>query len=117
MRTKLPIGSRSNARFVTDCHGAMLLMHHVDRQPTETPERVGIADVAITGTGKMLVGADILGQRKRAGIENDRVALAVVPDHRGQHRDCDLVLAAHVARELREVPHHVDAGARLGDAA
>ena len=65
----------------------------------------------------MLVGADILRQRERAGIEDKRASLAVVPDHRGEHGHRDLILCAHVARQLGQVPDHVDAGAHLGDPA
>src|SRR5262245_52678662 len=101
---------------VVDRHRAVLLVHVVDGEIAEPYRRPRIAHPSIAGAGEKPVGADILRQRERAGVENDGAPRPVVADDRREHRHGDIVDAAHVARELREIEHHVNAGTHLGDA-
>ena len=65
---------------VLDQHGAMLLMHGIDRELAEPPHRMRIAQIPIAGVRQQAIGANILRERQRAGIENQRAGMARVAD-------------------------------------
>ena len=63
----------------------------------------GIDDGAEADLGLEFLGADVLGQRQRAGVDQHLVAVRVVADHRGQHRQREIARAARADECLVEV--------------
>jgi hypothetical protein len=49
-----------------------------------------IGDRAVADLRLELLRADVLGQRQRAGIDQHLVAMGIVADHRGQHRQSEI---------------------------
>ena len=62
------------------------------------------------------LGADVLGERQRAGVDQHLVAMRVMADHRGQHRQSEIARAARADELLVEIVEAIDAGPHLGDA-
>ena len=58
----------------------------------------------------------VLGQRQRAGVDDEVRRARLVGDHRGQHRNADVARLASADQQHRPIVKHVVAGPRLGDA-
>ena len=75
-----------------------------------------VGDRAEADLGLEFLGADVLGQRQRAGIDQHLVAMRIVADHRGQHRQREIARAARADERLVEIVEAIDARPHLGDA-
>lgn len=59
----------------------------------------------------------IFGEGEGAGVDEERVAIALLADDGGEDGERDLLLRARADGRLKQIAKHVDATAQLGDAA
>ena len=75
-----------------------------------------VADEPVALIHSLAGRAAVPGERHPARVDQDPAPLAVVPDHRRQDREGDVVGGADTDARHDEVEEDVDAGPHLGDA-
>ena len=115
MRKRVPDRQLRRRAAAAARDDAVLLVGVGDDQVGDRPP-VEVADHAVALVDALARRAAVARQRHPAGVDQDPALVGAMPDHRGEHRERDVVLPADVDARHHQVEEHEHAGAHLGDA-
>ena len=93
----------------------MLLADPCDMKVIERGHSFWVANAAIADLRPVRVSADVLGESQRTCVDCDVTDMAVMTNHAGQDRKCQVFSCTSISGQLVQIKENIDAWTHFGN--